>query len=135
MTSGSLKMIGLSLVLVIAVLPLFAHAQYQSPQSPVTLPWSTTFNFPDIYNTPDNDGIYPPAGQTLAEAEAANSLYNLNGSNEYTQVSPDADYPGGLGGNGLRFWDGDSNNAHSAFPEVFFSAPQREAVAPVVYAV
>jgi len=133
MVRNSLKAIGLLMALAIAFLPLFAQAQYQSPQPPVALPWSTTFDFSDIYNTAGNDGMYPPDGQTLAEAESATNPYNVNGSNEYTQVSPeytqvspDANYPGGLGGNGLRFWDGDGDNTHSAFPEVFFPSPQTE---------
>ncbi len=81
----------------------------------VTLPWSTTFNFPDIYNTANNNGMYPPP---------KSSAYVLCGN--ITQVTPAANYPGGGGGNGLRFWDGDGNNSHSAFPEVFFPSPQKE---------
>ncbi len=89
----------------------YAHAYPPA----VTLPWSTTFNFPDIYNTGNNDGMYPPP---------QSSNYVLCGN--ITQVTPAANYPGGGGGNGLRFWDGDGSNAHSSFPEVFFPTSQKE---------
>ena len=107
---------GFRKVLFACGLACFFLATYAHAYPPaITLPWSTTFNFPDIYNTANNDGMYPPP---------QSSAYVLCGN--MTQVSAAANYPGGGGGNGLRFWDGDGGNMHSSFPEVFFPSPQKE---------
>ncbi len=97
-------------------------------------PWSTTFNFPDIYSGSVSNAtnyLFPTLspGAITSDAQAASSSdYNLNYSGqsgtEYTQVQSAANYPGGAGGNGLRFWvgydgSGNYNNNHSDPVDLF----------------
>jgi hypothetical protein len=103
-------------------------------QSTYTFPWSTTFNFPDIYSASVSNAtnyFFPtlsPGTITNNAQAASSSQYNLNYSGhsgtEYTQVESAANYPNGAGGNGLRFWvgydnSGNYNNVHSDPVDLF----------------
>ena len=88
--------------------------------------WETTFDYPsecaqrgydDQPNcgTVSNDGIQWNAGAG-----------HRTSSNTYTRAVADANYPGGGGGLGARFWNYDGHNNHSGTVGVYFPSPQKE---------
>lgn len=98
-------------LLVVVLLVELGHAA-------VSLPWSTT------YNCPEQDTTTPLTCDGMGGW--GNSLSSLSCVGQYAgtrrgQITSDANYPGGLGGRGLRIWDLDGSNLSSNYTNLFFT--------------
>lgn len=106
------------IILVVFVLlsPVCSHAVS-------SMPWSTTFNYGPC--SQQGGGGQPNCGTTTPDG----IYFNWGGnavSGNYTQVTSEANYPGGAGGNGMRSWLDDTANEVSGSVRIDFPSPQKE---------
>ena len=101
----------------IIILSIFSIFSSISVLAGVNLPWESTFNCNEWQETEGSD--WPPRCDELQ--------IGLWGDFFETQITTSANYSGGGGGRGLRFWKYSSDkNDQSGIARIYFSSNQKE---------
>ena len=109
------------LIVIILIFPFYVYGQIVFGEHGK---WKTTFD----YGPCSQRGV---GGETNCDHVQNDGVAwswggGVGPGNTYTQATPDANYPGGGGGMGARFWNYDGHNSLSGPIRISFPAPQKE---------